>query len=50
MAKGKTWLILTGSGNYLRGRYRGTKTQATKYCREHYLPKAYKLVEDKVKK
>jgi|GEM_PF-4930439 len=37
-AKEKTWLILTGGGTAVRGRYRGTRAQALKYCKDHYLP------------
>lgn len=40
------WLILTGSGVALRGRYEGTKAQVTKYCKDHYMPKGYKIVKD----
>lgn len=48
MAKGdKNWLILTGGGVALRRRYRGTKAQVVKYCKDHYMPKGYKIVEDK---
>jgi hypothetical protein len=46
MAKQK-WLILTGSGAALRGRYEGTKAQVVKYCKEHYAAKGYKIIKDK---
>lgn len=41
------WLILTGMGAAIRGRYEGTKAQVTQYCKEHYLPNGYKIVKDK---
>ena len=44
------WLILTGSGNALRGRYEGTKAQVEKYCRDRYIPKGYKIVKDTTRK
>ena len=44
------WLILTGTGRALIGRYDGTKAQVEKYCRDHYLPKGYKIVKDNTKK
>ena len=40
------WLILTGDSKTIRGRYDGTKAQAEKYCRDHYMPKSYKIVKD----
>ena len=51
--EGKTmakWLILTGSGVALRGRYEGTKKQVQEYCKIHFLPKGYKIVKDTTKK
>ncbi len=44
------WLILTGDGGAVRGRYEGTKAQATQYCKDHYMPKGYKVVKDTTKK
>jgi len=44
------WLILTGEGKALRGRFEGTKAQVEKYCREHYLPRGYRIVKDTAKK
>ena len=43
------WLILTGSGKAIRGRYEGTKIQVEKYCREHYLPNGYRIIRDTTK-
>jgi len=40
------WLILTGTGKAVRGRHKGTRAQAEKYCRDHYLPHSYKIVPD----
>ena len=44
------WIILTGSGSVIRGRYEGTKAQVAKYCKDHYLPHGYKIVKDTSKK
>ena len=40
------WRILTGTGTTLRGRYEGTRAQAEKYCRDHYMPKGYRIVRE----
>ena len=44
------WVILTGSGMAVRGRYEGTKAQVVRYCKDHYLPRGYKIVRDNSKK
>ncbi|MDD4985920.1 MAG: hypothetical protein PHQ43_09035 [Dehalococcoidales bacterium] len=44
------WLILTGGGGAVRGRYEGTREQAVEYCKAHFMPKGYKIVKDKTKK
>ncbi len=44
------WLILTGGGVAVRGRYEGTKAQAVQYCKDHYMPKGYKVVKDTTKR
>jgi len=41
------WLILTGKGQALRGRFEGTKAEVAKYCKDHYMPGGYKIVKDK---
>ena len=41
------WLILTGGGEAIRGRYKGTRAQAVAYCKAHYMPKGYKIIRDK---
>lgn len=40
------WIILTGSGRAIRGRYEGTRTQVEKYCRDHYTPGGYRIIKD----
>jgi len=40
------WLILTGSGVAVRGRFEGTKAQVTKYCKDHYMPHGYKMEKE----
>ncbi len=47
MPKKEKWQIRTGSGRALRGRIEGTKAQARKYAKDHYMPKGYKIVKDK---
>ena len=45
------WLILTGGPRgALMGRYEGTKAQVEKWCRDHYMPKGYRIVKDTTKK
>ena len=44
------WIILTGGGAAIRGRYEGTRAQVEKYCKDHYLPKGYKIIRDTSKK
>ena len=44
------WIILTGGGGAIRGRYEGTKKQVEKYCRDHYMPKGYRIIKDTNKK
>ena len=43
------WLILTGGGIAIRGRYEGTRAQVAAYCKAHYMPKGYKIIKDKTK-
>jgi len=45
MAK-EMWLITTGTGKTVRGRYWGTKDDAKVYCDRHYAPKGYKIKAD----
>ncbi len=44
------WLIMTGGGAALRGRYDGTLKQVQEYCERHYTPTGYKIVKDTSKK
>lgn len=44
------WLILTGGGRAVRGRYEGTRAQVEKYCSDHYMPTGYRIVKDTTKK
>ena len=45
--KERTYLILTGTGDYLRGRFTGTRAQAKAYCKRKFMPRGYKIVLDK---
>lgn len=45
VSKETVWLILTGDGAALRGRYQGTRKQAVDYCKRHYMPKGYRVVK-----
>ena len=47
MARKEKWLILTGKGNALRGRFEGTRAEADRYCKDHYLANGYKIIKDK---
>ena len=42
----KKWLILTGTGAALMGRYEGTREQVEQYCKDHYLPGGYQIEEE----
>lgn len=39
----RVWLILTGTGEYVRGRLFCTYAQAIAWCEAHYLPGGWQI-------